>query len=339
MNYKKRARNFFRGSINKTITSMFNFTYSSPIASWGKNDDRSKSIFDYGNSSSVQSPDNAWDRFPGDSSFSSRSLIEEDCDISSIMEGVCFDTLKECPDFDPPSFSGRSIWTPVSAADIALTNSGSSPFAKKATLEYSLVSRVDHENIDQSTPRSFQCDQVPDEKPSLILSPRYFELPKKGDVRFFVIKSYNEGDVCASFRHKVWSSTQLGNKRLSNAFQNKGKTDKIFLLFSVNGSGHFCGIAEMKDNVDFSKSSDIWTETTKWKGQFPIEWVFIKDVPNNQLKHLKVMMKSNHFEHASPMILKPVTNSRDTQELQYETGCSVVDIFKQSKSTSSFLQG
>lgn len=320
---------------------MFNLTYSSPITSWDKGDDRSGSLL--GKPSPVRSPDSNWlspfdYRLSGNSSFSSKSLIEDDCDISSIMEGVCFDTLKECAEVGPASFSGRSIWTPVSAADMALTRSRTSPFVKKPSCEYSLVSRGGHEDIDQSTPRSFFKDQEPVAKPPLILSPRFFELPKKGEVRFFVIKSYNEGDVRASFHHKVWSSTQLGNKRLSNAFQNKAKNDKIYLLFSVNGSGHFCGMAEMKENVDFSKSSDIWTETTKWKGQFSIEWVFIKNVPNSQLKHLKVMMKSNYFEQGSPMILKPVTNSRDTQELEYETGSSVVNIFKQTKSTSSFLQ-
>lgn len=32
--------------------------------------------------------------------------------------------------------------------------------------------------------------------------------------RFFVIKSFSEEDVCMSLQHQVWSSTELGNRRL-----------------------------------------------------------------------------------------------------------------------------
>lgn len=48
-----------------------------------------------------------------------------------------------------------------------------------------------------------------------------------------------------SLKHEIWSSTVLGNKRLDAAFRESGEAMPIFLFFSVNGSRHFCGVAQM----------------------------------------------------------------------------------------------
>lgn len=164
----------------------------------------------------------------------------------------------------------------------------------------------------------------------LILSPNIISIPKGS--RFFVIKSFNEQDIKASFNHKIWSSTDLGNKRLSKAFNSKISNQRIFLLFSVNGSGQFCGIAEMKSN--YMENDDpnqiIWLDNTRFKGKFQIQWLFVKNIPNNFLRHLK--FQSNEYEW------KPITNSRDTQELPFEVGEEIINIFKKSYSTTSFLQ-
>ncbi|KAG7662534.1 uncharacterized protein J8A68_003953 [[Candida] subhashii] len=147
-----------------------------------------------------------------------------------------------------------------------------------------------------------------------------FTVPKNS--KFFVIKSYNILDVNASFTHNIWTSTELGNKRLDKAYkelQISGNPDydgKIFLFFSVNSSGKFCGIAEMKSSLDYEKTSDIWVEQTRWKGIFPVEWLLIKDVPNRFFQHLKIPSNEN----------KPVTNSRDTQEIPFDIGISMLKI-------------
>ena len=63
--------------------------------------------------------------------------------------------------------------------------------------------------------------------------------------RYFVIKSYTEDDVHKSLKYEIWSSTDPGNKRLDKAFKDTGGRGPIYLFFSVNASGHFCGMAEM----------------------------------------------------------------------------------------------
>ena len=77
-----------------------------------------------------------------------------------------------------------------------------------------------------------------------------------------------------------------------------------FYWTQVNASGQFCGVAEMTGRVDYETSMDFWQQD-KWTGYFPVKWHIIKDVPNPQLRH--VILENNEN--------KPVTNSRDTQEV------------------------
>lgn len=98
-------------------------------------------------------------------------------------------------------------------------------------------------------------------------NPAEYSNPPEGS-RFFVIKSYSEDDIHRSIKYEIWCSTDHGNRRLDQAF-NSSEKKKIFLLYSVNGSGHFCGVAEMISAVDYNSSSSVWCQD-KWKGQFGV---------------------------------------------------------------------
>jgi len=151
--------------------------------------------------------------------------------------------------------------------------------------------------------------------------------------KFFVIKSYSEDDVHKSIKYNVWASTPAGNKRLDAAFlesQSKagGKQGScpVFLFFSVNASGQFCGVAEMVGPVDFGKSVEYWQQD-KWNGRFTVKWHIIKDIPNCQFRHIILENNDN----------KPVTNSIDTQEVKFEQAISMLNIFKSFSSKTSIL--
>lgn len=147
--------------------------------------------------------------------------------------------------------------------------------------------------------------------------------------KFFVIKSYSEDNVHKSIKYGIWASTPIGNKKLDTAYHEAKAiqgTCPVFLLFSVNASAQFCGVAEMVGPVDFDKSVDYWLQN-KWSGQFPVKWHIIKDVPNSQFRH--ILLESNDN--------KPVTNSRDTQEVEFEQGIEMINIFKNYESHSSIL--
>lgn len=145
--------------------------------------------------------------------------------------------------------------------------------------------------------------------------------------RFFVIKSYTADDVHKAMKYGVWTSTKHGNKRLDDAYAEFHSAGPIYLLFSVNGSGCFCGMARMDSALDYDNQFGAWSQGDKWSGQFKVTWLFIKNIPNKLFTHIRLANNSN----------KPVTNSRDTQEVFLEEGKKVVKIFAEYEHTYSLL--
>uniref|UniRef100_A0A3Q3AAU8 YTH domain-containing family protein n=1 Tax=Kryptolebias marmoratus TaxID=37003 RepID=A0A3Q3AAU8_KRYMA len=144
--------------------------------------------------------------------------------------------------------------------------------------------------------------------------------------RVFIIKSYSEDDIHRSIKYNIWCSTEHGNKRLDAAYRSLSGKGPLYLLFSVNGSGHFCGVAEMRSPVDYNTSAGVWSQD-KWKGRFDVRWIFVKDVPNSQLRHIRLENNEN----------KPVTNSRDTQEVPLDKARQVLKIIAGYKHTTSIF--
>jgi hypothetical protein len=134
--------------------------------------------------------------------------------------------------------------------------------------------------------------------------------------------NYPRDNIIEVLRFKLLLMFCTGNKRLDEAF-NERKEAKgiIYLFFSVNGSGHFCGMAQMISPLDYHAKSSVWSQD-KWKGQFKVKWIYVKDVPNSALRHIR--LENNES--------KPVTNSRDTQvSFHFQV------LIKESKLTSFFV--
>jgi len=126
-----------------------------------------------------------------------------------------------------------------------------------------------------------------------------------------------------SIRRGVWSSTENGNSKLNEAKQ-KGP---VYLFFSVNASGQFLGVAKMISNVITEQQSQGWVQDGKWKGKFEVEWIYLKDIPNKQFRHILIESNDN----------KPVTNSRDCQEVPENQGKIMMDIFRNYKLNTSII--
>eukprot|EP00252_Welwitschia_mirabilis_P024960 TRINITY_DN762_c1_g1_i1.p1 TRINITY_DN762_c1_g1~~TRINITY_DN762_c1_g1_i1.p1 ORF type:complete len:656 (-),score=102.90 TRINITY_DN762_c1_g1_i1:961-2928(-) len=192
------------------------------------------------------------------------------------------------------------------------------------------ASPASSENADPSEPEHT-------ENSAIVVNRDLYNLPdfptKYDNALFFVIKSYSEDDVHKSIKYSVWASTPNGNKRLDYAFHaaqekcgGKAGSCPIFLFFSVNASGQFCGVAEMVGPVDFTRSMTFWQQD-KWNGFFPVKWHIIKDVPNIHFRHIILENNDN----------KPVTNSRDTQEIPFHKGIEMLSIFKNHSARTSIL--
>ncbi|PWA82539.1 YTH domain-containing protein [Artemisia annua] len=149
------------------------------------------------------------------------------------------------------------------------------------------------------------------------------------NAKFFVIKSFSEDNVHKSIKYGVWASTPLGNRKLDAAYQEAkeaGAVCPIFLFFSVNASGQFCGVAEMVGPVDFVNDAEYWQQD-RWSGQFKVKWHIVKDVPNSRFRHILLENNDN----------KPVTHSRDSQEVKLEVGITMLKIFKEHEADTSIL--
>ena len=149
--------------------------------------------------------------------------------------------------------------------------------------------------------------------------------------KFFIIKSFSEEDVHKSIKYNVWSSSKNGNLTLSNAFNiTKDKNGEVYLFFSCNGSGRYCGIARMKTPCDETKSFELWTQDGKWPGLFDVEWLFIKDVPFKEFKNIIITMKDGE--------IKPISNARDTQEVPFEQAKLMIQKIEEYQNTNTILE-
>ncbi|CAI9293793.1 unnamed protein product [Lactuca saligna] len=140
-------------------------------------------------------------------------------------------------------------------------------------------------------------------------------------------KGRTTDNVHRSIKYGVWASTPLGNRKLDAAYREaKEYASRVFLFFSVNASGQFCGVAEMIGGVDFENDADYWQQD-RWSGQFRVKWHIIKDVPNSRFRHILLENNDN----------KPVTHSRDSQEVKLEEGNTMLKIFKEHDADTSIL--
>ncbi|QLG72075.1 hypothetical protein HG535_0C04290 [Zygotorulaspora mrakii] len=162
---------------------------------------------------------------------------------------------------------------------------------------------------------------------SPFLIPSHIDIPVKS--RYFVIKSFCLEHVTESCAHGIWSSTYYGNRRLSEAYRSRDPNAKVYLFFSVNGSGKFCGVAEMGSDLQDNLDTSIWTEhNDKYGKAFRVKWVIVRNIHNRLLK--QHLIPSND--------MKPVTHSRDTQEIPEMVGVSMLHTFLYNRAdVGSFL--
>ncbi|XP_055381836.1 YTH domain-containing family protein [Condylostylus longicornis] len=201
--------------------------------------------------------------------------------------------------------------------------------ASASNYQISNSSQVEPHNTSSPTPSNTSsiAMDVHQEHRQNNYNPRELDIKKANLARFFVIKSYSEDDIYRSIKYEIWCSTDHGNRRLDDAFQERQRERGfLYLLFSVNGSGHFCGIAQMMTPVDYNSVSNVWSQK-KWKGTFKVKWLYVKDVPNQLFKWITIETNEN----------KPVTNSRDTQEVPNDKGILVMKIIHEYKHTTSLF--
>lgn len=137
--------------------------------------------------------------------------------------------------------------------------------------------------------------------------------PLRSCVRYFIMKSSNMRNIDLSQQRGIWSTTPNNEHKLTRAFQ---ESSAVFLVFSVQGSGHFQGYARMTSSISGERCLD-WG-SVGLGGVFGVEWVRKENLPFQLTQHLLNAWNDN----------KRVQISRDGQELEPQAGCQLLQFWE-----------
>ncbi|XP_076443964.1 3'-5' RNA helicase YTHDC2-like [Babylonia areolata] len=130
--------------------------------------------------------------------------------------------------------------------------------------------------------------------------------------RYFVMKCNNQKNLDISQSRGIWATSAANDRKINRAFQD-GKT--VYLIFSVQGSGHFQGYAKMTSEIGRDKSPEF--SAPGLSGTFSIEWVKRANVPFMATHHLHNQWNEN----------RKVQVSRDGQELEPFVGDALLKLW------------
>ncbi|XP_058878708.1 3'-5' RNA helicase YTHDC2-like [Acipenser ruthenus] len=142
-------------------------------------------------------------------------------------------------------------------------------------------------------------------------------------VRYFIMKSSNLRNIEISQQKGIWSTTPSNELKLNRSFL---ESSIVFLVFSVQGSGHFQGYASMSSEIGHERSLE-WG-STGLGGVFKVEWIKKESLP---------------FQHAHQLLNpwndnKKVQISRDGQELEPQVGGQLLQLWERTSLIGKPLQ-
>ncbi|XP_051750907.1 3'-5' RNA helicase YTHDC2-like [Ctenopharyngodon idella] len=137
--------------------------------------------------------------------------------------------------------------------------------------------------------------------------------PLRSCVRYFIMKSSNMRNIELSQQRGIWSTTPNNEHKLTRAFH---ESSAVFLIFSVQGSGHFQGYARMTSAISGERCLD-WGSVSLG-GVFGVEWVRKENLPFQLTQQLLNPWNDN----------KRVQISRDGQELEPQAGSQLLQLWE-----------
>ncbi|XP_048042630.1 3'-5' RNA helicase YTHDC2 [Megalobrama amblycephala] len=144
-------------------------------------------------------------------------------------------------------------------------------------------------------------------------SPSPSPRPLRSCVRYFIMKSSNVRNIELSQQRGIWSTTPNNEHKLTRAFH---ESSAVFLIFSVQGSGHFQGYARMTSAISGERCLD-WG-SVGLGGVFGVEWVRKENLPFQLTQQLLNPWNDN----------KRVQISRDGQELEPQAGSQLLQLWE-----------
>ncbi|PPJ50351.1 hypothetical protein CBER1_05901 [Cercospora berteroae] len=160
------------------------------------------------------------------------------------------------------------------------------------------------------------------------MNPEHFTFPANS--RVINIKTEFPQNLVASVRLGKYSVMKKISERIMAVWNRYGGTEqKIFFLFSVNGSKKFSGLGELAGPWDKQSFLDGWSENPESHGcvgSFPVTWIYAKDLPYHRFNHIR-----------QPGTENPVGNMWNGMLFPLETGRRVVEHYVKLPATASVL--
>eukprot|EP01065_Artemidia_motanka_P025525 TRINITY_DN30518_c0_g1_i1.p1 TRINITY_DN30518_c0_g1~~TRINITY_DN30518_c0_g1_i1.p1 ORF type:complete len:435 (+),score=65.92 TRINITY_DN30518_c0_g1_i1:111-1415(+) len=133
---------------------------------------------------------------------------------------------------------------------------------------------------------------------------------------YFVIRSHCIENVRISVERGLWATGRQNETAINNAFS---RCKTVFLIFSVNGSGQFCGYATVAERIPRrGRESDERARELglggRWANPFSVEWIKVGSVGFAETNHLV-----NPYNHGTP-----IKRSRDGQALPPDVGTALL---------------
>ncbi|CAK0781843.1 hypothetical protein CVIRNUC_005485 [Coccomyxa viridis] len=125
--------------------------------------------------------------------------------------------------------------------------------------------------------------------------------------RYFVLKSKSMFNVDQSVERGIWATQRHNEDKLNEAFAQKCG---VYLIFSVNMSGHFQGYARMMSYVSRQQSAAVWEGGAQVGNSFRVDWKRRVDLPFEATQQMFNPLNEG----------KPVRICRDGQEVPHELG-------------------
>ncbi|EME84477.1 uncharacterized protein MYCFIDRAFT_173460 [Pseudocercospora fijiensis CIRAD86] len=165
------------------------------------------------------------------------------------------------------------------------------------------------------------------------VNPEHFQMPL--GTRIINVKSEFPSNVITAIRQGKLSVMAKVAERIMKIWDMRHDTnEKVLMLFSVNGSKKFCGLAEMSGPWDPDTPVEGWEVNPAASkpscSSIPLTWIYIKDVSYFHFSHIR----QQHNDH-------PVGNMWNGMNFEHHAfipvGRAVVQQYVQTPATASIL--
>ncbi|GAB6019416.1 3'-5' RNA helicase ythdc2 [Chamberlinius hualienensis] len=135
--------------------------------------------------------------------------------------------------------------------------------------------------------------------------------------KYFVVKAANQKVIDTSFSKSIWIFSNSNERKIQRCIQD-GRT--VFLIFSVQGSGHFQGYAKLTSEASHERVPEFSMPNSGTA--YKLEWIKRGNIPFQSTRHLQNPWNENRKVHIS----------RDGQELEPSVGANLCRLWSKMPS-------